>query len=124
MLLGITGAEGLIGWHLRVLLKTRGLNDVRLATRATFAEPDRLPAFVSGVDAIVHLAGMNRGTDAEVESVNVRLAQALTAALSTTGSTAHIVFANSIHVDSDSAYGRGKRAAAAVLQQWARKTGT
>ena len=67
MKIGITGCDGLLGWHQRAYLKTMdGGHEVRLANRATFAQPESLAGFVQGLDAIIHLAGMNRGADAEV----------------------------------------------------------
>lgn len=119
MRIGITGADGLLGFHLRALLHSRGDFEVSLANRQTFADPDALCRFVRGLDGLAHFAGMNRGDEAEVEATNVALAEALTAALERAGATPAIVFANSTHIDRDTAYGRGKRAAAARLSCWA-----
>lgn len=123
MNIGITGADGLIGWHLRAFLRARGGHDVRPATRATFSDPSRLAAFVGGLDGVVHLAGMNRGDEAEVERVNIELSRALVEAFERTGAAPRVAFANSTHVDRDTAYGRGKRGAAAHLRGWADRTG-
>ncbi len=123
MNIGITGADGLIGWHLRAFLRVQGGHEVRLATRPTFADPDQLAAFVDGLDAVVHLAGMNRGEEAEVEATNAALAVALVAACERTGATPRLAFSNSIHVDRDTAYSRGKRAAASHLRAWAARSG-
>jgi UDP-2-acetamido-2,6-beta-L-arabino-hexul-4-ose reductase len=123
MKIGITGADGLIGWHLRACLRTQGGHDVRPAGRAVFSDPDRLADFVSGLDAVVHLAGMNRGNDDDVERTNRDLAVALVQALDTTGAAPRIAFANSIHIDRDSPYSRGKRAAAATLRAWSDRSG-
>lgn len=118
--IGITGADGLIGWHLRAWLRAhRPDAEVRLATRSTFADAQELARFAAGVDAIVHCAGMNRGADAEVEATNADLARKLAQACETAaGNDAcypQLVFTNSTHVDRDTAYGRGKRAAAEIL---------
>lgn len=123
MNIGITGADGLIGWHLRAFLRVRGGHDVRLATRHTFVDPDRLAAFVDGLDAVVHLAGMNRGEEAEVEATNVGLAVALVTAFEKSGAVPRVAFSNSIHVDRDTAYSRGKRTAAIHLRAWADRSG-
>ncbi|HNQ57287.1 MAG: capsule biosynthesis protein CapF [Rhodocyclaceae bacterium] len=124
MSIGITGADGLLGFHLRARLHAQGWREVRLATRQTFASPAALDEFAEGLGGIVHLAGMNRGDEAEVEETNVRLAADLVAALERTGSRPALVFANSIHVERDSGYGRGKRAAAALLREWAASSGS
>lgn len=120
MKIGITGADGLIGWHQRAYLKAiGGGHEVRLADRATFAQPALLAGFVDGLDAIIHLAGMNRGEDAEIEATNARLARDLVAACEQTGTRPFMVYANSTHQDRETAYGRGKRAAANTFRAWA-----
>lgn len=123
MRLGITGADGLLGWHLRALLRARAGHDVRLATRATFADEARLAAFVEGVDAVVHCAGMNRGVETEVEATNIALAEALVAACESSATRPRLVFSNSTHIERDTAYGRGKRKASVRLRAWADRTG-
>ncbi len=123
MNIGITGADGLIGWHLRAFLYLKGGFNVRLATRPTFAQPDQLAAFVEGLDAVVHLAGMNRGNETEVEATNVGLAEALIAAFERTGGAPKVAFSNSIQADLDTGYGRGKRSAASHLRAWADRSG-
>lgn len=121
MKIGITGADGLIGWHQRAYLQAIGGHHVRLANRETFSQPERLVDFVAGLDAIIHLAGMNRGDEAEIESVNAALAQQLVTACEQASVAPFMVYANSIHEDRDTAYGRGKRAASDTLRQWAEK---
>ena len=95
----------------------------RGADRATFASSSALAEFVVGLDVIVHLAGMNRGEDSELESVNVGLASALVAACERTGAKPHIVFSSSTHVERATAYGRSKKAAAECLRCWAGRSG-
>ena len=122
MKIGITGADGLIGWHQRAYLKAiDGGHEVRLASRATFRQPESLVEFVDGLDAIIHLAGMNRGEDAQIEATNAALARDLVAACSRCGSRPFVVYANSTHQDRDTAYGRGKRAAANTFRVWAER---
>jgi UDP-2-acetamido-2,6-beta-L-arabino-hexul-4-ose reductase len=120
---GVTGIEGLLGWHLRVFLSRRPDIELRGADRATFEDPAALEAFVSGLDVVVHLAGMNRGPDAELEAVNLQLASALVEALDRSGARPHVVFSSSTHIDRDTAYGRSKRAAAERLRAWAERRG-
>ena len=118
--IGITGADGLIGWHLRAWLRAhRPDAEVRLARRATFADADELFRFAGGLDAVVHCAGMSRGNDAEVEETNVDLAQKLSQACKAAAGNGsrhpQLVFTNSLRVDCDTAYGRGKRTAAEIM---------
>ena len=121
--IGITGADGFLGWHLRVHLLPQADVVVSCASRDTFSDTAKLKAFAAGCDAIAHFAGVNRGEEAEIESGNVAIARALVDALSTSGARPHIVYANSIHHDRDTAYGRGKRQAAELLAGWASRAG-
>ncbi|MFC4426946.1 NAD-dependent epimerase/dehydratase family protein [Deinococcus navajonensis] len=122
MIIGVTGAAGMLGTHVRAYLKTCPEIEVILADRATF-EQGRLPAFVKGCDAVLHLAGMNRGEDDVVARTNVALTEQLIGALEETGSRAHVLFSSSTHVDRDTPYGMSKRQAAALLEAWAQTSG-
>jgi UDP-2-acetamido-2,6-beta-L-arabino-hexul-4-ose reductase len=117
--IGVTGIQGLIGWHLRAHLSRRPDLEVRGADRATIADAAALDAFVSGLDVFVHLAGMNRGPEAELEATNVALADAVVASLERSGATPHVVYSSTTHVDRASPYGRSKRAAGERLRRWA-----
>lgn len=125
--IGITGSDGLIGWQLRCFLK--GHPDVQAipANRATFSSPDLLAEFVSSVDAVVHLAGMNRGEDFEISSTNIALTQALITACEQVRRTPHILFASSSHAvlsnhgKVDSAYSQSKRECTRLFTEWALK---
>lgn len=123
--IGITGIDGLIGWHLRCFLKTQANIQVIPANRDTFASPERLAEFVASTDAIVHLAGMNRGDDHAIATTNIALTEQLIAACEAGGHKPHILFASSTHVVSathanrDTAYSRSKRACTRLLEEWA-----
>ncbi len=124
MKIGITGADGLIGTHLRAFLHSRdGIAEVRLARRDTFQSSAALDAFVIGLDGVIHCAGVNRGDEAEVEQTNAWLAETLVAAFERTGARPDVVYTNSTHSERDSAYGRGKGAAAACLENWGGRFG-
>ncbi|MGH8678944.1 MAG: NAD-dependent epimerase/dehydratase family protein, partial [Burkholderiales bacterium] len=120
---GVTGAYGFLGWHLRALLHAE--SDLRAvpAGRDTFDDPQRLRAFVSGVNAVVHLAGCNRGADQEISKTNIALAERLATACEAAGARPHVVFANSTHHTRSSAYGESKRIAAERLAEWSGKSG-
>lgn len=127
----VTGAGGLLGFHVRALLLAR--NGERLfkgeqpsytvdeASREEFRDPDALARCVRGSDVVLHLAGINRAEPSEVEGGNERIADALVRALEAVDSSAHVVYANSTHAAGDSPYGRGKRRAAEKLGAWARR---
>jgi UDP-2-acetamido-2,6-beta-L-arabino-hexul-4-ose reductase len=126
--IGITGSQGLIGWHIRAWLHAHRPDvEVRLAARDTFADPATLARFVVELDAIVHCAGMNRGDDRAVEEGNVDIARRLATACDAVGRGGGryplVVYANSTHTERDTAYGRGKRAAADLLRDTAGRQG-
>jgi len=120
---GVTGAAGMLGWHLRCYLKQFETVSVVSATRETFADPMVLERFVASVDVIAHFAGQNRGDEAEVETTNPVLAKALVDACDKVGVTPHVVYSSTIHIEKDNAYGRSKRAAGEILQEWAGREG-
>jgi UDP-2-acetamido-2,6-beta-L-arabino-hexul-4-ose reductase len=70
---------------------------------------------VREVDAVVHCAGVNRGTDAEVAEGNLALAQTLARAVRRAERPVRVVYANSTHARAGTVYGTAKREAAAVL---------
>lgn len=115
MKVAITGGRGFLGWHTACrLLATRGIEAVMVG-REDFAHRPRLTAALADVDTVIHIAGVNRAeTDHEVEQGNAVLASRLANALN--NRPVHIVYANSVQVDLDNAYGRGKRAAAEHLK--------
>lgn len=119
--LGITGINGLIGWHLNVFFKD--IADVKVvgADRSTFASEDLLDEFVSQVDVIIHLAGLNRGDDREIESTNILLVQNLLESTERTQCFPNMLFASSTHIDGESAYGRSKRKCAELFRDWSKE---
>lgn len=121
--IGITGARGFLGWHLRAFLHSRPEIDVTLADRSTFADPLQLRRFVTSVDAIAHIAGVNRASDQEICDGNVEPARKLAQACQDAGVTPHVLFANSVQRERDTAYGQAKRAAAECLATWSRAHG-
>jgi UDP-2-acetamido-2,6-beta-L-arabino-hexul-4-ose reductase len=82
-----------------------------------------LDSALSGVDVVLHFAGVNRPTtDAQIDD-NVALAHQLTDALDRTGTRPHIVFANSIQTGNATPFGQTKQAAADHLSSWGQRTG-
>ena len=125
MKIGITGGDGFIGWHLRCYLKTiEHVHEVRVANRATFLNSANLEKFVDGLDAIVHLAGVNRAGDDELFSGNASPALALVTALIAKNNNLCIVYASSTYAESAiNAYGKGKAEAGKILRDWEKKSG-
>lgn len=125
--IAITGAEGLIGRHLRIWLHALGAPwQARPVPREACLDPVALASFLTGCEAVVHLAGMNRGDDATLEATNLALTDTLTAALTrvcpTEGPLPHVVFASSTHRLRPTAYGRSKRESELRLSAWAAET--
>jgi UDP-2-acetamido-2,6-beta-L-arabino-hexul-4-ose reductase len=119
--IGITGSDGFLGWHLRAFLHASPDVAVVAADRHAFADAQKLRDFVRAADAIVHLAGVNRGDDRAMRDTNIQLAERLIEACTSTGTTPHVVFANSTHFTRASAYGESKRIAAEKFSEWADK---
>ena len=129
MRIAVTGSNGLIGWHAAARLhaaicaaRYKGQQlpvDLVQIDRATFADDAKLHAALAGVDAILHFAGVNRGAEDEVERGNPDIARRLVAACQAVGVRPHIVYANSIHAEYDTFYGRSKRIAGEVLEGYA-----
>lgn len=120
---GITGVDGLIGWHTRCAFSP--LEDVEVvpAGRAVFESEDALEEFVSQCDAIIHLAGMNRGDEEDIYATNVGLAKQIIAACRARKVKPHVLFSNSTHYLRNNHYGRSKRDAAEAFSAWAKKEG-
>jgi UDP-2-acetamido-2,6-beta-L-arabino-hexul-4-ose reductase len=117
----VTGAYGFLGWHLRCRLKAMRQDvDVVTIGRQDFG---RLPELVDGVDAIVHLAGISRGTDDELSTGNVDLAHAVVEGVRAQTGRSRIVFANSIRAGDGSPYGDGKAGASYLLDDYATASG-
>ncbi|MFZ5869226.1 MAG: NAD-dependent epimerase/dehydratase family protein [Actinomycetota bacterium] len=119
----VTGAGGFLGWHLRCRLRAVSAHEVVPVYRADWC-PERLAQVVASAGTVVHLAGVNRGADADVEQGNVQLAEDLVRALDEAGGRPRLVFANSVQAGADTPYGRGKAAAARLLSRWASQRGT
>ena len=115
----VTGAFGMLGFHVRAHLHVLEGVETVCAGRAECADPDQLARLVADVDAVLHLAGVNRGTDEEVEQGNLQAAQALIAALRKAGHAPTVLYASSTHRERATPYGRSKRAAGALLAEWA-----
>ena len=107
--IGITGIEGLIGWHLHAFLHGRPDVEVVKADRATFASREALYNFVISSDAIVHLAGMNRGDQKVLAETNITLVNDLIEACERTDCKPHIIFSSSTHIFRDTPYGNSKK---------------
>jgi UDP-2-acetamido-2,6-beta-L-arabino-hexul-4-ose reductase len=117
----LTGASGFLGWHTRVRLRALTAHEVVPVTRKNWAE---LPTLMADADAVIQVAGVNRGAPADVETGNVQLAQDLAGAIRRGAEhPVRVIFANSIQSGSGTPYGVGKARAAELLAEAAASTG-
>jgi UDP-2-acetamido-2,6-beta-L-arabino-hexul-4-ose reductase len=123
--IGITGQSGFVGSH---LYNTLGLNDQKYERiefdKSFFTNEDFLDEFVGRCDVIVHIAGMNRHPDQEViYQTNIELANKLSESLLRTNSKAQVIFSSSSQEEQDNQYGKSKKEARSILNNWAKQNG-
>lgn len=115
MKVAITGADGLLGRHARLLLRARGWPEPVLLRRGDLDHGAALAESLDGCETVWHFAGHNRGADEDLEAGNITLARQVDAALAARGSSATVLYASSTQAGQPSPYGRGKRAAGELL---------
>lgn len=124
MRVAITGGNGFLGWHTACRLRARHNVDVVCLGREDFADPQLLSKRLADVEAVIHIAGVNRAaTDEQVEYGNISLADKLAAALTTNGRPVDVAYANSVQAEMDNPYGRSKARAADVIGLAVRENG-
>lgn len=119
----VTGAEGFLGWHLRCRMRARTDDVVVPLGRAGLADVDAAARALAGADVVLHLAGVNRGGEAEVADGNQHAARQLVAACDRAAVAPAVAYAGSTHAERDTPYGRGKREAGEILAGWAADRG-
>ncbi len=119
----VTGACGFLGWHVRAYFHSRPEFKIIEIDRTAFNASDRLDDAICQADAVIHLAGMNRGEEQEIEQVNVGLTRRLIDTCLKGGVRPQVLLADSTHRERDTAYGRSKRRSAELLTKWALETG-
>ena len=119
MKIGITGQNGFIGYHLSQILKYKFEKYVVVPfQRFFFEDSELLNSFVSSCDAIIHLAGVNRGdSNEEVYNSNIQINTALNDALLSAKFKGHLIFASSSQEDTASLYGKAKKESRIFLEQ-------
>ena len=83
--------------------------------RPSFNDDEVLSDALRLAGAVMHFAGVNRGTDEEIHAGNVELAERLRHAMDEVGSHAPVLFSSSIQRDRDNVYARSKNRAAQIL---------
>lgn len=123
MTIGITGATGFLGFHLRAFLLRINHQDVLVGSRTLFEDKKALDDFVRRSDVIIHLAAETRGEDREVYEKNTSLTQKLVEALKRFTTPKPVVVASTVQVDRDTGYGRSKKEAGEALLAWGKGAG-
>jgi UDP-2-acetamido-2,6-beta-L-arabino-hexul-4-ose reductase len=121
---GITGPRGFIAGHLARQLALDSTLRIITCPRESVSQRETLRAFVAECDTIVHLAGMNRGSEQDIYDTNMGLVERLIDSLSASGCSPHVIFASSTQRDSATAYGRSKKVGESRLREWAEQSGT
>jgi len=116
--IGITGVAGFVGTHLRDRLIREQDFDLLPFEDNYFDNPALLADFAAKADIIVHLAGVNRDEPQVVYEKNIELMEKLLSAVDATGNKPYILFSSSTQIDRDNEYGRGKKRAMELLEQW------
>lgn len=118
--IGIIGAKGFLGVRLGRTLSARGL--AYSAFHEDAVDVAQLERFVTGIDTVFHLAGINRAVDESAFDFNRASAEALISAMRSAtakdGQLRQIVFASSTKAGDagGTPYGRSKLAAEQLLE--------
>jgi UDP-2-acetamido-2,6-beta-L-arabino-hexul-4-ose reductase len=123
MTIGITGAGGLLGFHLRALLLKEG-EQFAIAERNAFKDEAALDDFVRKSDVIVHLAAETRGDDSKVYEENIKITEELLSSLRRTNSRKPVIFSSTVQIEQETGYGRSKRETGEALLAWGKETGS
>jgi len=119
----ITGGHGFLGWHLRSRLLAEWPDaHVRVLGRGDLDDRGELAERLRGCDVVFHFAAADSFDERAVQE-NIPLAESLVAALDAQDRPPRVVFSNSKHSESDTPYGRAKRATAELLHEWAERSG-
>ncbi len=119
----LTGSNGFLGWHTRAALRESGIEIRAVAVGDSF-DLDKTATSIGGASRLIHLAGVNRGSDEQVRDGNLRFAEQLADAIRRAEEPpAVVVYANSTQASNGSVYGEAKARAAETLREAADSVG-
>ena len=119
----LTGANGFVGFHVRAALKEKGV-EAAMIPLGDAHDLSRSMAALDGIDRVVHLAGVNRGSELEVAEGNVLFARQLAEAIRHCRVPPRtVVMANSTQSTNKSVYGLAKARSAEILRVAAESVG-
>ena len=117
MKIAMTGAGGFVGWHTRAYLHSIGERDVHAFAVGSAFDASAADVAVSGSDRLLLIAGVNRGSDDEVQDGNLLFAEQAAVALRAAEAPPRlVVFASSTQVGNGSVYGQAKHEASEVVR--------
>lgn len=118
----VTGSGGFIGKNLTTQLSC--VSGVEVLCYGSESSDDDLVSGLREADWVCHLAGVNRPQDeAEFKRVNTDFTHTLCDLVQASGRAIPIIFASSVHVKKDNAYGLSKLAAEEILLEYSENTG-
>lgn len=114
--IAITGARGFLGFHARAAARAFGAATVAIPLGDDF-DVEQAVGAIEEASHVIHLAGVNRGTDVEVRELNIRFADQLGLCLDRAQQKpSRLAYGNSIHSQTDSNYGVSKHQASMILE--------
>lgn len=113
----LTGSNGFLGWHVKLALHSLGSTFTEIPLGDAFDQTQATKS-LNASDHVIHLAGINRGTESEITDGNALFASQLSSALNLCSEFPQsITFANSIQAGNATPYGIGKQAAGLILEK-------
>lgn len=121
--IALTGAGGFLGLHLRAAAQEYGIDIIGVPLGDDFDPAQAQNAF-NAADRVIHLAGVNRGTDYEVTDGNALFAQQINTTLYRVEQPpSGLTYASSIQAGNNTVYGDAKQRAAESLDKTTRELG-
>jgi len=118
----VTGANGFIGKNLMLRLSEQP--DIKALTYVRGQDVSTLNELLTQSDAVVHLAGMNRSSEAQAfADVNVVLTERICQGIRAQGRVVPLILASSAQATLDNPYGRSKMAAEEIVQALGQELG-
>lgn len=125
MKVGVTGGEGFLGKYVLDALKNHSIKPILMdRKRQDILNPESLKEFIDECDAIIHLAGVNRGTPEDILRVNTMGTLGLLEGIAHFKKSVHLIFASSFQVYTHSTiYAISKKAAEDFISIYAKQNG-
>lgn len=119
----MTGANGFLGWHTKLALREQGMRTEGIGVGDRF-DLETARSSLDGAARAIHIAGVNRGTEGEVEDGNIGFAEQLAEALRGVAFPPPVIaYANSTQSMNGSVYGEAKSRAGEIIAEAAAAVG-